>query len=609
MSINQRNVINLDINTSPQFEDNAERTLSINHGDLTQLGLERGRLKTLLHLPANSAIVLEFKGSAKSKFWKNFFTIPNTATDESMIRCVVDTTPLKNQFLGVDKAAHDANIALLQKSLDPEVLVKHGDIINSDRVGKAIRSIENKVPVASGRISAAINENLPTNPRLMSFLVNEEIIESETKTVTDETAVDPASVRSLTPDQLFFIRNALGALDDQTRDAFDIIEFSITYPALSKDESFGDHPYVRDAYVTARAELMARSFKPPQAVLDIFRRDSNAGIIRAVTALITGEQSTPLLLKEGMQAVFGEFLIYFISLKQIVPTVPERAREFAMSRMLIVRHGLFIDSKEVSDLHVKSALEIPATELQEFESQYSAPERYYACMYASVISFLKSGHHATAANLDNTVMRVLGALGININLDMARNLIPTAVYNGPHVGSMRLQYAYLLYKNATEKVTNAIAYRLHPNPPGAAPYCNLEIFIDALNAAKFFDFLDRNAEYNTFKSLMREIRRTMYYAAPYSNYLFGKSVEDPSNIKSEAAKMASYATAIQGVLPGTTLLLSPSLMKLAQLQGVNDISSNLLVNAYVTGFTRYFKHTIESNMARKYGVRRDEIRL
>jgi hypothetical protein len=214
---------------------------------------------------------------------------------------------------------------------------------------------------------------------------------------------------------------------------------------------------------------------------------------------------------------------------------------------------------------------------------------------------MKSGHHATAANLDNTLCKLYGALGLSLNINIARDMIATAVYNGPHVGSMRLTYAYLLMRNARQKISGALAYRLFPNPPMSAAYCNLELFMDSLNAALFFDVLDKKSEYLSFKQNMKEIRETMWYVAPYSIYMFGKTTPDPTYAKAQAATLAAYASAIGDALPNTSLTMSPALMKLANEANRNSISSALYVRAYSGAFVRYFRQSIETSLMKKFG--------
>jgi hypothetical protein len=324
---------------------------------------------------------------------------------------------------------------------------------------------------------------------------------------------------------------------------------------------------------------------------------------------LNGEEIVVLPQRKGVDTLLGELAIYLLSFKQIIPANAERAREFAFARQLVVRHGLFMDSDELLHMVVSAPLIVDASELREWAMRMKRPEVAYACLYMTAHSFLISGHHGSAANLDNKLMRVIGALGNPISLEVSRAMLSTAVYNGPHVASVRLLIGYLLHRSSTEKVTNAIALRLRPNPPLSAAYLNLEIFVDALHSARFFEVLGKVDEYRSFKDHVKEIRATMWYVAPYSYYLYGKTAPDPLYQKGEAAKMASYAAALTTALPTTTLALSPALLKLAEESNRNAISSVLYVEAYVTAFRRFFRVSIEQNMAKTFGVSRATVAL
>jgi hypothetical protein len=164
-------------------------------------------------------------------------------------------------------------------------------------------------------------------------------------------------------------------------------------------------------------------------------------------------------------------------------------------------------------------------------------------------------------------------------------------------------YAFCLWRGIQEQINNAIAIRLRPNPPLSTGLCNLEIFMDALYAARFFEVMDRGFEYTSFKMHMKAIHETKWYVAPYANYFFGKTMPDPIYAKSEATKYAAYAAALDAALPNSTLKLAPSLAKLASNANQNAISATLYVEAYTAGFRRFFRTVIESVMSKKFGVK------
>jgi hypothetical protein len=623
------NEVDLNINTNAIFAAAAEEEIAIRHGDLSQLGLERGKLRPDLHIPLVNGARLDFPNSAGSKFWSSFIVMPGNVDPHATVRLTIDTQPLGRMNIGSSDADDKRIISELQESLDPKVLISHHEIMRTDRMKDAISIQRQKAEASYGMLAAHMNAKLEANEKLSSYLIREEIIADEGTTDRPGLVVDSDHLKTVSQAQFFAIVSLLDELTPELSNSVENINFILAYGANPELESIGDHPVIASQYATARAESMARSFKPPREIKALFEVPSHAIQIKVVPSVEMIEKRVrkikkenveseevqdekvwaPLAIKSGKEALTSELAFYFLSFKQITPNTVDRAREFAFARLLVVRHGLHIDSKEMTAMLIGEPLICDIAECKYFVEQLRSPEKGYACLYASVISFMKSGHHATAHNLPNTLQKVLGAIGITVQLDVVRNMIPTAVYHGPHVASMRLLHAYLMYKNKVDKVTNAIAYRLHPNPPGAAAYCNLELFIDSLNNARFFEVLGKEQEYRTFKEAMKQIKDSMWYVAPYSYYLFGKSSPDPLALKAEAAKLASYAAALSVALPNSSLIPSPALKKLAESEAKNSISAQLYVQAYASGFARFFRHTIEGSIAKKFGVPRGQITL
>jgi len=73
------------------------------------------------------------------------------------------------------------------------------------------------------------------------------------------------------------------------------------------------------------------------------------------------------------------------------------------------------------------------------------------CQLATVlISFLKSGHHATAARIENTYAKIASSLGFQVDISSIAPKRDTIFYEGFHPASMRLVFAlfkYLAYTN------------------------------------------------------------------------------------------------------------------------------------------------------------------
>jgi hypothetical protein len=595
--------ISFDVDTSPLFHSDTEDTLVIQMGDLSQLGLKRNMLPDRLHMPAVTKATLSFPGLSGNKIWKNF--LQGELTEGKTIIMEVDSSALQNALLGNSLNAHHANIAALQASLNPETKITLDAILGHERMKAAMKDITDRYPSALAQFAGYLSAQAADNERLANYLIASEIVDVEKRTIVQEGGITVSSddVRGITYGQLQIASSLLPEMDESLKSSFAAIEFTKLRES-SPDQAFVfEHSAVRNAFLSTKRELLTRSYVAPAGIDEWLSANSHGDYVTASFKLKSGEDVFNLHAKEDAKAMIGEFAFYMLSLKQIVVNSMDRAKEFAASRTLVLRHGLFVDSKEVSPFTITDELRYNIDDLRAFVDFYHRNEKYYIGMYCSVISFLKSGHHATAANLDNTLQKMLSAVNIPTSLEGARAMIPCMVYNGPHVASMRLLYAFLLKRNTDEKITNSISYRLSPNPPLSAAYCNLEIFIEALAAAGFFEALGRNAELASFRANMEEIKATMYFCSPYAHYLYGRDIPDPQHLKSEVAKLAAYASALGTALPNSSLVLSPSLKKLAEENARNSISATLYVSSFAAAFTHWCRGTIEQSLKKKLGRR------
>lgn len=589
--------------------------LEITNGDLSQLGLVRNSLRKELQIPIHNAFRMDVNYPSSSKFMSSIFKkLDNDVTvipPSAIVRLVIDTTPLANLKLSPDDAASKKMVSELQTSLDPKKLAPHEAIIESLRLIDAIRSIKKRAVVASSAFAGFISSQLTTNNKLGEFLVNAGIIAEDTHTVTEERVITGEQIKDMGYQSLLMVSSLVGDMPSEFKKHFEVLEFIGLHDALGDDESVYEHPLIRDIYATAKNEAMSKGFDAPAWLSDIFSKASNGSNVHVQASALwregENEKTCKLEIKVGKNDIVGELAFYLLSLKQVQTSNIERARDFAFMRLLVLRHALSLTSDELCPMTCNSVLTVDPAEINEWFSKVRQPEKYYSFLYVSMISFLKSGHHASAANLDNTLVKVMSAMGSPISLEVARNWIPCAVYFGPHVASVRMLYAYLLFRSKSTPVSNAIALRMAPNPPLASGYCNLEIFIDALHSAGFFDALGTADEYRHFKDNMKEIRSSMHYVAPYAFYLYGKSAPDPLFIKQEAGKLAAYASALKDALPGTSLIMSPALMKLAGESSRNSISATLHVQGFASAFQRFFRITVEQSLAKRLGVTRREL--
>jgi hypothetical protein len=301
-----------------------------------------------------------------------------------------------------------------------------------------------------------------------------------------------------------------------------------------------------------------------------------------------------------MNAPFARQLaIYLFNRAQAAQAREEENHMFAMARLHVTLNKQYIDSTEVQimkNVHIAYPNE---NLISVFHDSFSRPEIWQLLEHAIAISFLRSGHHATAYNMYNVLLRILGSLNQTVTNDFVQAYLRAYVYHGGHVGSTRVQILQSWAKASTNNFIGSIAYRLHPAPPMFATYTNLELYIDQLNLIGFFEYMNKQAEYTLFKSAMNAIKKKMHFAAPYSNYLYGRTEADPTAEKAIAIKVAAYATAIAAVMPNSSLLESPALQKLVTQTSDNTISANLLIEAYVTAYRSFHRRIVEQRLSQR----------
>jgi hypothetical protein len=120
----------------------------------------------------------------------------------------------------------------------------------------------------------------------------------------------------------------------------------------------------------------------------------------------------------------------------------------------------------------------------------------------------------------------------------------------------------------------------------------------------FFDILETRlpVTYSAFKDSMQRIHSVKQFAAPYSIYLYGKSMPIPEADMDIVKRMAPYAAGLARVLPASSLLMSASLTKLAQQASVNALSSDILVDAFVSAFRQNGRRLVERSFNQGYKI-------
>lgn len=605
MAVVAYNVPNLNIAPSDNYNVPQAYDYVRTEGDMSQIGMDRDIQSAPLHIPAIEKGLIVFPRAANHGFWKSALTPPegSDVTDTDAVIMTVKTVGLLKTDIGADSAEHAKIISDLQEALDPVREISMQSVTNDERMQAHLASIMARLPRAAAVVSAALTQLAIIDDRFFAW-ARENLGMSEA-TVRDDIVITPNLVIDMNYANWLVASSLWRDRSDSEMQSWKVVDVSKLLAAANLDESTYQNELLSDMYNVVRADLSVQAFKCPARIAELFE-----GILTLANVNVKvsyGEDETKIrgnfTIKPGKLNMLRELTMYVLSLRQIMGVSPDRAREFAMTRMLIVRHGLIHDTKEVSLMEPKIPFVQSMDDVVNWLGMCRKPETFYMCMMTAVISFLKSGHHASAANLDNTLEKLLGAISIPTNRESSRNLLMTSVYNGTHPASMRLLMAYCLHRVQTKKLSGAISYRLATSPPLAMGFNNLEIFMDALNAAEFFAMMGRTAEYTTFKDHMRTIRSSMWYVAPYSLYLFGKTKPDPLYAKGEAAKLAAYAAAISSALPNSTLIYSPALRKMANQASVNSISAQLMIEGYVDAFRQFFKRTVARTLTEKKKIR------
>lgn len=613
MAVVEYTVPDLKLQTNEKYVATEAFEYMYTEGDLSLLGLDRNRLASSLCFPAVTNAQFTFANAATHAFWRSATTFaPELAdadkpkeSDTVVLR--ITTAGLKDNFIGGTEVAQRRAIRDLQAALDPVHHVTAEEVAGDPRAKEFLDKTEEAEPRMCSIVSSDWTSLAATSTRFRSWAMD--AFHFSEGTVAEDLLILPKAIHDLSYADWLVGSSLYVDRSEEAQRAWNLIDFVKLYSSTGASETTFAHPVSRDIFNTISADLSLHQFKCPDAISALFNGSTTLAAVNIALFWCDDKFTTlrPFAIKEGSLRSLREFGVYCLSLKQITGTTAERAQEFAMTRMLLVRHGLLHDSQEIVPMNMTDRIAVDMTEAKNFISACRQPEMYYMCLYAAVISFQKSGHHATAANLDNTLQKLLGSISIVASREHVRSLLSSAVYNGTHPASMRLMIAYCHHRVVTMKLSGAIAYRLVAQPPLAVAYHNLEIFMDALSASDFFKVLDRVHEYSSFKDHMKTIRSTMWYVAPYSLYLYNKTAPDPSYAKQEAAKLASYAAAINTALPNTTLVFSPALRKLASQAAVNSISATLLVEGYVDAFRRFFKQTVTRTLTDRKKIRTGEI--
>eukprot|EP01111_Echinosteliopsis_oligospora_P005422 TRINITY_DN1873_c0_g1_i2.p1 TRINITY_DN1873_c0_g1~~TRINITY_DN1873_c0_g1_i2.p1 ORF type:complete len:670 (+),score=60.46 TRINITY_DN1873_c0_g1_i2:183-2192(+) len=311
------------------------------------------------------------------------------------------------------------------------------------------------------------------------------------------------------------------------------------------------------------------------------------------------EQKTPGTANVTDHSVANDLFMYAVSAAQCGETNERDISQFAMTRSVVVRHKLMSDGGETAIMtdRTNSNFVLSATMCERFYDYIEKPEEIYIGLFASIVSFLESGHHATAAHMAVRLIRMMSAVGVNMTLEESAKALRSITYHGSHPASMRFLYCYLLHRSSSDGITKAISQRISRPPPTFAAAMNLEIFLDSLHYADFFKFFRMEKKYHEFKDAARQIKQVMDLASPYAHYLYGESRQIDERLMQKALELAAYAVAVKSAMPESTLAISPALMKAAKNASVNSLVAFFQVDAFSTAYRQYLRVDITRRLA------------
>jgi len=499
----------------------------------------------------------------------------------------------------------------LHRALKPTMAATGAALLNSPLLVDFLKRIDTEIMLITSTIQSWLLPVLQNDAKLLRDYTALGLASSDADTAGDEMIiVNPSAIRDCTYEAVLKlgVDSALMNAPNMVRKAIEKLDYWKLRRNFPESDSAVNHSAVAGIIARARAEAavtglseddeLTRLITPGKnyhingvtVKLYYLGKRQNGNIVEIEAKLGEGDATAK---KVAWLQNFGVFLVnYIIPAENDV----EQKADFAFTRVILARYNLLFDSDEISVKSLTTTVDIPKSVFDAFRERLSKPEVPEAAVMISCISYLKAGHHATMYNIDTTTDKVLRAVSTNLSDDQIEKLIRSSVYYGAHVCSTRLAIYWMLKKAQTDDISRALSARMHPVPPTFAAVCNLEIFIDSLANAGFFAFTDKTSEYKEFHECMRRIRQVMFFAAPYSKYLYGETKPEPLADKAYALNFAAYASAIREVLPNGTLGLSPALINAANLASVNNIEAQLLVSSYVAAFRRFFKLVITQKM-------------
>jgi len=277
--------------------------------------------------------------------------------------------------------------------------------------------------------------------------------------------------------------------------------------------------------------------------------------------------------------------------------------DFAVARMNIINHNLIGESREVlaHSGMLWGALSLArSVALLDGVCEDVVGQVQHA---ASHVSFMKSGHHASANNIGNTLVRLMEAVDIPYDISDLPERLAFGTYYGTKPADQRAVAVFLRYKYAQNELSFAIGRRLNPNGPGTVSMHLLSMVMEQLHHAKFFKFLEREEQYNHFMAVYNQYKLNAHLEVPYAQFFYGESKAESVLAKQSVSPMYAYAAALGSAMPNSTFAGSVALNRDASAAANNTITAVLEVKSFVVTYQGYLKTIVKQQLVKSAKIK------
>jgi hypothetical protein len=569
-------------------------------GDISQLGLRRNRLPKALYCK-NSGIVTYKVNYTRTPEQRMIFGLFNADT-ELTVTCDFGAFKCPELIPG--------EIELIQKALQPTRAVEDREVFESEDWIKFERSCGEKIKSLVESAALQMAAAVPRAPSLgQTFIDFLNLVEKPTGKEEDTESVIPETMLTqrlskkyadaLQNAEISSISSLATVIAHEWSLISDLLYKLVEHRLIAEKHEDAKTTNTGSAlFETIRRAIAGAEFKPANGLPDWIgaMRTSTAIASTAPVTIRINDQLQDLVAARTNVAVLACLCLYTFYYEQIVQLDPAVASRFAEVRMTLHRYYLLGNSEEQCDLRLipDYFYTIQETHIQGLRTYFEKPEFSKIAVACSIISFMKSGHHATTANLDNTLSKLCASIGLTVTRQEAQKYIVPVIYYASHPADVRLTLYVLKLWGLRGKMTSSVLLRLNPAPPGCASFYNVEIFADTLNRSKFFDVTKRLESYNLFKKGMHQLREIAPFAAPYAHYLYGVTKNIPATLREQVSTMFPYVEGYKNIAPNSSLNLSPALLKAGAASANIDFISPLIVEGYFAGLRRVSRTKVEN---------------